>query len=115
MLSKAHGVYAAIVVCTLSEFALAGGMEAFLVKPTATKAATTAPVYDPPLVDWAAPQSLSSTPGMSVSPSLDRTDTGKIQAKATGIQYTVASFIPVTPCRLVDTRGVFNPVYGGPP
>jgi hypothetical protein len=71
---------------------------------------------DPPLVNWVAPQffqapngafssdgSFGANMGMNAGPSA-----------STKAARTLATFIPVAPCRLVDTRGAFNPVFGGP-
>jgi hypothetical protein len=62
----------------------------------------------PQIENWAAPQYLSLPVGVTAS---SMRLLGSTQAKT---QWTLAGFVPITPCRLVDTRGVFSPAYGGP-
>jgi len=104
--------FAVIGAFAFAQSASAFDLDAFVDKSATTKAITTQTVYDPPLVDWVAAQFLDMTPGMSVSPSLGTNGSSRVQGKT--LAFAMASFIPITPCRLVDTRGVFNPVYGGP-
>jgi len=62
----------------------------------------------PPLVNWPAPQYFNAPRGAF---SADGSFGHKVGS--TKAARTLATFIPVTPCRLVDTRGLFNPVYAG--
>jgi hypothetical protein len=65
----------------------------------------------PVLEDWSAPQLVNLPTGVTSSPSMNFADSsGKGSTKT---QFALASFVPLTPCRLVDTRGVFSPVYAG--
>ncbi len=89
-----------------------GGLDPNAAASGSTKALVTAPTppqLNPPLIDWMAPQVLDLEKGIggSLASSL-----GKTSTKAT---LTVSTFIPIAPCRLVDTRGVFSPVYAGGP
>jgi hypothetical protein len=62
----------------------------------------------PPLENWPAPQFFNAPHGAFSSD-------GSFGIKAGGMSKaarTLASFVPVAPCRLVDTRGLHNPVYG---
>jgi hypothetical protein len=73
-------------------------------------------VMDPPLVNWVAPQFFQAPQGAfssdgSFGPNMSLNASPGMSTKAA---RTLATFIPVTPCRLVDTRGLFNPVFGGP-
>jgi len=64
-----------------------------------------------PIINWAAPQFYNAPAGAFSS---DGTFGSKPEMKAQGgTARTLATFIPVTPCRLVDTRGFFTPVYVG--
>ena len=67
-----------------------------------------APEMSPPLVNWAAPQYYNVPRGAYSSDGTFGSKTANLKAAR-----TVATFIPVPPCRLVDTRGLFNPVYAG--
>src|SRR4051794_32433456 len=69
-------------------------------------------IVNPPLLNWTAPQPLEREPGITASPRLSAPLTAKTPEKAI---LTLSSFIPLSPCRLVDTRGVFSPVYAGGP
>lgn len=62
------------------------------------------PAQDVPLLHWDAPQLFNPVHG--VSGSLPGFAAAGIHAKAA---LALATFIPIAPCRLVDTRGVFNP------
>jgi hypothetical protein len=74
-------------------------------QPTPSASTQAAPI---PLVNWSAPAYFNPPHGVFTSfPSL----TGA----ATKGARTLATFIPVPPCRLVDTRGLFNPVFVGGP
>ena len=64
--------------------------------------------YDVPMVNWSAPQFFN--PEAGVSSNMPGFASGGISAKAA---FALPAFIPITPCRLVDTRGVFSPVYAG--
>lgn len=64
-----------------------------------------------PVDNWAAPQYLDLPTGVTASPSM-KLSAGSTMAKTT---WTLSSFVPITPCRLVDTRGAFSPVYAGGP
>jgi hypothetical protein len=61
----------------------------------------------PPLENWTAPQFFDAPNGIysSMAPLQSSTKAAR----------TLATFIPLPPCRLVDTRGLFNPVYAGGP
>jgi hypothetical protein len=61
----------------------------------------------PPLVNWSAPQFFNPPHGVFTSDA----SFGKPLAK---VARTVATFIPIAPCRLVDTRGAFNPAIASP-
>lgn len=75
-------------------------------------AAATAPVVmNPPLVNWTAPQFFNPPRGAFSS---DGTFGVKGVMTKAGIARTLSTFIPVTPCRLVDTRNLFNPSYISP-
>src|SRR5881392_2840688 len=67
-------------------------------------------IMNPPLLNWTAPQTLEREPGITASPRLSGPLTTKAPEKAI---LTLSSFIPLNPCRLVDTRGAFSPVYAG--
>jgi hypothetical protein len=65
----------------------------------------------PPLENWPAPQFFNAPRGAFSSD-------GSFGIKAGGMSKaarTLASFVPVAPCRLVDTRGLHNPVFAGGP
>src|SRR5690242_12094659 len=63
-----------------------------------------ASAMNPPLVNWTAPPYYNPQRGAFSN----FTGLGQPIAKSA---RTLATFVPVTPCRLVDTRGTFNPVY----
>ncbi|HZR01621.1 MAG TPA: hypothetical protein VFA81_00440 [Burkholderiales bacterium] len=87
-----------------------GASGANLVKiPEAASAAAVA--MSPPLINWAAPQFFNAPHGAFSS---DGSFGAKPQTKGqSGNGQTLATFIPIQPCRLVDTRGfgVPGPVY----
>jgi hypothetical protein len=66
---------------------------------------------NPPLQNWSAPQFLDATQGVSASRTMNL-PSDKVSAKAV---LNAISFTAIVPCRLVDTRGVFSPVYAGGP
>jgi len=66
---------------------------------------------DIPIVNWTAPQYYGMPKGISSSDPAAFGPPG-LRHKAV---LNVSTFIPITPCRLVDTRGVFSPVYAGGP
>ena len=68
--------------------------------------------YDIPLVDWSVPQFLGGSPG--VVNSMGATDVAA-KAPVEKLDLGMSVFTAVTPCRLVDTRGAFSPVYAGGP
>jgi hypothetical protein len=83
-----------------------------------TMTAATRAAMNPPLVNWVAPQFFQAPQGAFSSdgtfgPNIGMNAGVGMSTKA-GIARTLATFIPVAPCRLVDTRGAFNPVFGGP-
>src|SRR3982751_6804843 len=65
----------------------------------------------PPGSNWAARQFINIPLGASSSDGSFGKEITKGQGN--GSARTLATFIPVPPCRLVDTRGLFNPVYTG--
>jgi hypothetical protein len=65
---------------------------------------------DIPLVEWSAPQFFNAPSG--VTSSMPGFQAKGVTAKAA---LDLATFIPIAPCRLVDTRGLFSPVYAGGP
>ena len=73
------------------------------------QSATHAPAYDIPLVDWSVPQFLGGSPGIMNS----MRASSEATLKSLGLD--MSAFNPITPCRLVDTRGLFSPVYAGGP
>jgi hypothetical protein len=74
-------------------------------------AAQSGPVMYPPLSNWMVPQTLGGPMGfMSTNPAF-RSMTGEHSKVA----LDMSTFVPITPCRLVDTRGLFTPVYAGGP
>lgn len=90
-----------------------GGLDPNATASGSTKALVTAPApaeLNPPLIDWMAPQFLNSTAG--IGSNLQDAAKGSVASKAS---LTLSSFISIAPCRLVDTRGVFSPVYAGGP
>jgi hypothetical protein len=92
-------------VATAAESTTKAGMPGSpesLVRPG--REASKAPTID----NWAAPQHLNLPDGVTASPSMQLS--GGIAPKT---QWTLTSLVPVNPCRLVDTRGVFSPVYAG--
>ena len=68
--------------------------------------------YDIPLVDWSVPQFLGGSPG--VVNSMGATDVAA-KAPVEKLDLGMSVFTAVTPCRLVDTRGLFSPAYAGGP
>jgi hypothetical protein len=66
---------------------------------------------DPPLENWVAPQFYNAPVG-AISSDGSFGAKGATMAKAA---RTLATFIPVTPCRLVDTRGSRGEVFAGGP
>ena len=66
---------------------------------------------NPPLVNWAAPQFFNPPRGAF---SADGTFGSKGVMTKAGIARTLSTFIPITPCRLVDTRNLFSPWYTSP-
>jgi hypothetical protein len=65
----------------------------------------------PPLENWAAPQFFNAPVGAISSD-------GSFGIKADGMTKaarTLGTFIPILPCRLVDTRGLHSPVFAGGP
>ncbi len=68
--------------------------------------------YDIPLVDWSVPQFLGGSPGV-----VNSMGTMGVTAKAPveKLDLGMSVFTAITPCRLVDTRGAFSPVYAGGP
>ncbi len=78
----------------------------------ASAAASATDHMSPPIVNWMAPQALNVPPGFtSTSPLFHGTDRDAFEKS----ELALSTFIPITPCRLVDTRGVFSPVYAGGP
>jgi hypothetical protein len=65
----------------------------------------------PPLENWSAPQFFGGSAGISASPSMGLTSSSAKTPTKVGLP--LSTFIPLAPCRLVDTRGVFSPVYAG--
>jgi len=64
-----------------------------------------------PLVNWTAPQFFGPD-GVTSSMAIALVGSaGKVNTKS---DLGLSILRPITPCRLVDTRGAFNPVYGGP-
>jgi hypothetical protein len=61
----------------------------------------------PPLENWTAPQFFNAPNGIYTSMAPLQTSTKAAR--------TLATFIPLPACRLVDTRNKFNPVYAGGP
>jgi len=72
-----------------------------------------APAYDIPLVDWSVPQFLGGTSGVKSSMGSELATSAKSPTLKLDLGMSV--FTAVQPCRLVDTRGVFSPVYAGGP
>jgi hypothetical protein len=80
--------------------------------PAAEKAQSEAtPKMSPPLENWSAPQFFGESAGISASPSMGLTSSSAKTPTKVGLP--LSTFIPLAPCRLVDTRGVFSPVYAG--
>jgi len=75
-----------------------------------TRSDTKATVMSPPIVKWQPPQTWNAPAGFSTT---DRNFHvgGSAMAKALARLNT---FFPVTPCRLVDTRNLFNPAIASP-
>lgn len=70
-----------------------------------------------PILNWTAPQfmNLPATAGTNLSVAATAAPSGPAGKPAGGhqkVQLDLATLIPLPPCRLVDTRGLFNPVYG---
>jgi hypothetical protein len=76
-----------------------------------TTRATTVEKMNPPLQNWSAPQFLDATQGVSASRTMNL-PSDKVSTKTV---LNAISFTAIVPCRLVDTRGVFSPVYAGGP
>ena len=74
----------------------------------APQGAAAAHAYDIPLVDWSVPQFLG---GSGIASSMQALPTATLKSLA----LDMSVFTAVTPCRLVDTRGLFSPVYSGGP
>ena len=95
--------------CMTVAFA-SSAMAAGLLRQADTPDSAPPPVtaINPPLVNWVAPQFFNAPRGAFSSD-------GSFSSKSsmTKAARTLATFIPVAPCRLVDTRGLFNPVYTG--
>ena len=65
-----------------------------------------------PIVNWTVPQFFGGPSGVVSSMATSfAADASKVNVKSIDLGLTV--FRPINPCRLVDTRGLFNPVYGG--
>jgi hypothetical protein len=82
-------------------------------QPVLAHGAAAAPAYDIPLIDWSVPQFLGGPSGVMSSMGSDLAATGKSPTLKLDLGMSV--FTPVQPCRLVDTRGLFSPVYAGGP
>ena len=81
--------------------------------PVLAHEAASTPAYDIPLVDWSVPQFLGGTSGVMSSMGSDLAAVPKSPALKLDLGMSV--FTAVQPCRLVDTRGLFSPVYAGGP
>jgi hypothetical protein len=78
------------------------------------QSAATAPAYDIPLLDWSVPQFLGGSSGIVTSLGSDTPGTNA-KSPVLKLDLGMSAFTAVTPCRLVDTRGFFSPVYAGGP
>jgi len=76
--------------------------------PVDAGASTAAAFFDTAGFNWAAPQFYDPKPGFSTN--LPGLGAAGFSSKN---ELAVSTFVPITPCRLVDTRGVFSPVYAG--
>jgi hypothetical protein len=104
--SKRYRLLPACFTVALATSAMAAGvMPVAEVRPDIPSASA---AMNPPLENWVAPQFYNAPPGAFSS---DGSFGGKGATMAKAAR-TLATFIPVAPCRLVDTRGAFNPVYG---
>jgi hypothetical protein len=104
--SKRYHLLPACLTMALATSAMAAGITP--VAEVRSQASPSAAVMNPPLENWVAPQFYNAPVGAISSD-------GSFGAKGTTMAKTartLATFIPVAPCRLVDTRGSFNPVYG---
>jgi hypothetical protein len=72
-----------------------------------------APAYDIPLIDWSVPQFLGGTSG--VTSSMGSNLAAAPKSPVLKLDLGMSVFTAVQPCRLVDTRGLFSPVYAGGP
>jgi hypothetical protein len=101
----ATSVFAAAVVSGPAPLASTGGA-----RDDGGVAARSEVARDIPIVNWSAPQLFN--PEVGVSGNLPGFAAAGISGKASLI---LSTFIPIAPCRLVDTRGAFSPVYAGGP
>jgi len=66
-----------------------------------------------PIVNWTVPQFFGAPDGVTTSMATSfAAAAGKVNAKN---DLGMSVFKPIQPCRLVDTRGLFSPVYAGGP
>ena len=99
-LSAAHAIAAPIAIG-----------ESFTARP-ASSTATSFPAV--PIVNWSVPQFFGASSGVTSSMANSFVSgTSKVNTKAVDLGLSV--FQPLVPCRLVDTRGLFSPVYAGGP
>jgi hypothetical protein len=82
-------------------------------QPVLANEAASTPAYDIPLIDWSVPQFLDGTSGVTSSMGSNLAVAPKSPMLKLDLGMSV--FTAVQPCRLVDTRGLFSPVYAGGP
>jgi len=109
MQHRRKSIAAALGVCAALVAIVASGADS-LGTLGETRTETTADLMSPPIVKWTPPQTWNAPAGFSTT---DRNFHvgGSAMSKALARLNT---FFPVTPCRLVDTRNVFNPAIPSP-
>lgn len=70
--------------------------------------------YDIPLVDWNVPQFLGGPSGI-VTSFQSAGEGASTKTPTLKLDLGMSVFTAIAPCRLVDTRGLFSPVYAGGP
>jgi hypothetical protein len=83
------------------------------IRATRSVQSVPSPAVEIPVVNWTVPQFLDVPAGVTSSLATSFVGAaGKVNAKN---DLGMSVFRPIAPCRLVDTRGVFSPVYAGGP
>jgi hypothetical protein len=111
---KLHGIFLSIALLAIapaSDAAQLTALEGTNLPTASARTATAMPAI--PIVNWTVPQFFGAPDGVTSSMATSFTaNASKVNTKN---DLGMSVFKPIQPCRLVDTRGLFSPVYAGGP